>query len=188
MQLSSKKTEILDLAQELIQKQGYNGFSYADISQAVGIRKASIHHYFPSKEDLVVMVVRRYRERFVGFLAKIAVEGKSWDAKIRKYAKLYEAVLQEDRLCLCGTLASDVETLPEALKKEIQAFFADNVAWLANNLALHYSALSPKRRRDIAWQIISSLQGAVILAKMSDKPELFTSISKELVLQLENMK
>jgi TetR/AcrR family transcriptional repressor of nem operon len=64
MQTSSKKIEILDVAQEAIQKRGYNAFSYADLAEAVGIRKASIHHYFPSKADLGLAVIRRYRESF----------------------------------------------------------------------------------------------------------------------------
>lgn len=61
MKTSDKKNEILDCAQTLIQKRGYNGFSYADISSTVGIRKASIHHHFSTKVDLAVAVVERYR-------------------------------------------------------------------------------------------------------------------------------
>jgi TetR/AcrR family transcriptional repressor of nem operon len=187
MQSSSKKTEILDFAQEIIQKRGYNGFSYADISAAVGIRKASIHHHFSSKEVLAIAVVRRYKENFNSYLGKIASKGKNLQDKIHQYAKLYEAVLREDKLCLCGILASDMETLPDILKKEVQSFFADNVAWLSKMLSQHYSSLSKKRLHDISWQIISSLQGAVIMAKMSGKPELLTSISKELLVQLESL-
>ncbi|CAN5371200.1 TetR/AcrR family transcriptional regulator [soil metagenome] len=188
MQHSTKKTEILDFAQELIQRRGYNGFSYADVSQAVGIRKASIHHHFPSKEDLAVAVVRRYRDTFVSCLAKIAVEEKDWLNKIHQYAKLYEAVLNEDRLCLCGMLASDIDTLPRVLKKEIRKFFADNVEWLSQILSLQYPAMANKQLNNISWQIISSLQGAVIMARMLDKPEVFTSASKELFTYLGSMK
>ena len=54
--------EILASARNLIMSGGYNGFSYADISEIVGIRKASIHHHFPSKVDLVRELVKRYRE------------------------------------------------------------------------------------------------------------------------------
>src|SRR5689334_9607965 len=42
------KTAIMDAAQELIQRGGANAMSYQDISEAVGIRKASIHHHFPA--------------------------------------------------------------------------------------------------------------------------------------------
>ena len=44
---ASVATQILDAAQRMVQTRGYNGFSYADISDEVGLRKASIHHYFP---------------------------------------------------------------------------------------------------------------------------------------------
>ncbi|HIE19064.1 TPA: TetR/AcrR family transcriptional regulator, partial [Candidatus Bathyarchaeota archaeon] len=35
---------------------GYGGFSYSDLSKALGITKASIHHHFPSKEELGLAV------------------------------------------------------------------------------------------------------------------------------------
>ncbi len=60
MKTTDTKLKILDTAQELIQKLGVNAMSYADISTAVGIRKASIHYHFPSKEDLLVSLLERY--------------------------------------------------------------------------------------------------------------------------------
>ena len=59
-----KKTaeQILDVAQEMVRRQGYSAFSYADIAGRVGIRKASIHDHFPSKADLVQRLVQRYRD------------------------------------------------------------------------------------------------------------------------------
>lgn len=188
MSLSSKKIEILDSAQEMIQRRGYNGFSFADISIAVGIRKASIHHHFSSKLVLAIAVIRRYREIFNDHLIKIADEGKDWLDKIQRYSKLYEAVLREDKSCLCGMLASDIETLPGALKKEIREFFTDNVTWLSEILRVRHHSLTNKRLHDVSWQIISFLQGIVMMARMLGKPELLSSASKELFFQLENMK
>lgn len=46
------REQILTSAQRLVQQRGFNGFSYADIADEVGIRKASLHHYFPTKTDL----------------------------------------------------------------------------------------------------------------------------------------
>src|SRR3954454_17388863 len=60
--LSPTSDDILACARTLIASGGYNGFSYADIADVVGIRKASIHHHFPSKADLVQTLVGRYRE------------------------------------------------------------------------------------------------------------------------------
>jgi TetR/AcrR family transcriptional regulator, transcriptional repressor for nem operon len=188
MTLQPKKIEILDFAQELIQKRGYNGFSYADIAEKVGIRKASIHHYFPSKASMGVAVIRRYREIFNTYLATIDKE-KNQDGfnRIERYAKLYELVLVENKMCLCGMLASDIETLPRVLKKEIRAFFVDHVTWLSMRLRQHFKKMADQRSNEIAWKIISSLQGAVIMARMSENREIFSSTSRELLLQLEKL-
>ena len=59
---SNTADDILAAARRFIVAGGYNGFSYADIAEVVGIRKASIHHHFPSKVDLVQTLVRRYLE------------------------------------------------------------------------------------------------------------------------------
>ena len=188
MQISSKKFEILDAAQEIIQTRGYNGFSYADISKAVGIRKASIHHHFASKSSLGVAVVRRYRETFNNCLAEFESGGKKWIDKIRSYAMLYEDVLLKNRLCLCGMLAADIETLPRLLQKEIRTFFDDNEAWLAKVLSTRYKSMSNSRLNEIAWQIISTLQGGVIMARMQNKTKIFSSTVRELLVQLEKLK
>ena len=58
---SSTAEDILNCTRRLIASGGYNGFSYADISEVVGIRKASIHHHFPSKADLVRAFARAMR-------------------------------------------------------------------------------------------------------------------------------
>ena len=188
MTSSSKKTEILDAAQDIIQLRGYNGFSFADISQAVGIRKASIHHHFPSKAALGVAVIRRYREFFHELLKESDRKGTTGIDKIHHYAKLYEEVLLQKKLCLCGMLASDIETLPKILKKEIRGFFDDNVTWLSAVLKKNFKSISDKAQNEIAWHIISTLQGGVILARMQDQVEIFSSIWKELNFYLKKLK
>jgi TetR/AcrR family transcriptional repressor of nem operon len=188
MQLSSKKFEILDAAQEIIQRRGYNGFSYADISKSVSIRKASIHHHFPSKSSLGVAVIRRYREIFNNRLVEFESTGNKWIDKIHSYAMLYEDVLLKNKLCLCGMLAADIETLPRVLQKEIRGFFADNEAWLAKILSTRYKSMPTSRLNEIAWQIISTLQGAVIMARMQNKNEIFSSTLLQLLSQLEKLK
>ena len=70
--LSTTSDQILASARSFIISGGYSGFSYADISEVVGIRKASIHHHFPSKVDLVRTLVTRYREDAETGLAQVA--------------------------------------------------------------------------------------------------------------------
>lgn len=188
MKLSLKRNQILDAAQEIIQLRGYNGFSFADISKIVGIRKASIHHHFPSKAALGVAVIRRYREEFNELLTDSDRRGLTGIDKIHNYAKLYEIVLSENKLCLCGMLSSDIDTLPKAMKKEIQKFFDDNLNWLFSIIRENFKLITDKASNDLAYHIISSLQGAVLLARAQNQFEIFSSIWRELKIRLSLLK
>lgn len=186
MKTSDKKNEILDCAQALIQTRGYNGFSYADISSTVGIRKASIHHHFPTKVDLAVAVVLRYRSMFNAHLLNINTQ-ENWMSKIRLYAELYQEVLGEDKLCLCGMLASDMETLPDEVKKAVRGFLSDNADWLTGVLFSNYPEISKKRLINIAWQIINLLQGGIMMARILQDPMIFSDSCEEMMSQLKRI-
>src|SRR5204863_9919365 len=64
-------SRILDIAERLAQTRGFNGFSYADVSQELGITKASLHHHFESKAELGRALIARYSENFSTALAAI---------------------------------------------------------------------------------------------------------------------
>src|SRR5258708_25324948 len=81
--------QILDLAEALIQTRGFSAFSYQDISDALGIRKASIHYHFASKTDLGIAVVDRYTKRFGDALVQIAAETGSSMAMLDHYFTPY---------------------------------------------------------------------------------------------------
>ena len=47
------RERILDSARRLLQTRSYAGFSFQDVADEVGIRKASIYSHFASKDELV---------------------------------------------------------------------------------------------------------------------------------------
>ena len=129
MKATDTKIKILDTAQELIQKLGVNAMSYADISTAVGIRKASIHYYFPSKEDLLVSLLERYTPSFLKLVDSILESSESAETKLHRYCELFEATLssgEQDKACLCGMLGAEVKTLNSPLSEQITHFFQEN--------------------------------------------------------------
>jgi len=172
--LGGTADRILDVAERLVQTRGYHAFSYADVSEAVGIRKAGVHYHFPSKDDLGRAVAARYRARFAEVLARLDATRKGPGAKLRAYAGLYEAVLADGlRACLCGMLAADFLTLPGAVRAEVADFFADQEAWLARVLAAGRAAGtlvfrgSPVRE---AQALLSGLEGALLVARARAAP------------------
>ena len=159
---------ILDVAQDMVRNRGYSAFSYADISTQVGIRKASIHYHFPSKDELVRALVKRYREGMVKACDRIAQSAISLDQQIIQFANLYRDGLENGQICLCAMLAADFEVLPEAVHKEIQIFFCDTEAWLTTLLQQGCdTSVWDCQPEQEAKGLIAMLQGAQLLARSS---------------------
>jgi TetR/AcrR family transcriptional repressor of nem operon len=159
---------ILDVAERLVQTRGFNGFSYADIAEALGVTKASLHYHFPSKGDLGKRLIERYEANFLAALKTIDATGVAARDKLKRYARIYADVLRDNRMCLCGMLASDYATLPKPMKEEVKHFFDENEQWLAaileqgrkaGNLQFKGSAL------ELARIMVGSLEGAMMLAR-----------------------
>lgn len=187
--MDSTPARIMDIAQRMVQTRGFNAFSYADISAQVGIKKASIHYHFPSKKDLCKELVARYRVAFRGKLDEI--DRKSGDSrrKLRDYARLYlDALRDEDRMCLCGMLASDIATLPVEIRREVVDFFADNEAWLAKTIDEGRKAgeLSFKgSAKSEAQFFLTGLQGAMLVARTYGDEARLRATANKLLAKLE---
>src|SRR5438105_667172 len=106
---------ILDIAERLVQVRGFNGFSYADVAAELGITKASLHYHFAGKAELGQAVIARYAERFSDALSRIDRDEPDARAKLDSYAALYADVLRGKRMCLCGILAAEYQTLPKPM-------------------------------------------------------------------------
>jgi TetR/AcrR family transcriptional repressor of nem operon len=159
---------ILDVAERLVQSRGFNGFSYADIASELRLTKASLHYHYAGKAELGEALIERYARRFADALDQIDAGGSSVIDKLAGYAGLYAQVLREKRLCLCGMLASDYETLPPGMRAAVVRFFDLNQAWLEGVLAQgRAEGVLPDRDSTSAEAqlIISALEGAMLVAR-----------------------
>jgi TetR/AcrR family transcriptional regulator, transcriptional repressor for nem operon len=159
---------ILDIAEGLVQRRGFNGFSYADIAAEMGITKASLHYHFRGKAELGENLVTRYTVRFVESLGAIDQTRAGPVKKLEAYCDIYRTVLLENRLCLCGMLAAEYETLPELMRVAVRRFFDQNEQWLSQFLEqgrasndLRFVGTSV----DTARGIIASLEGGMLVSR-----------------------
>lgn len=174
--VSGTPERILDIAEHLVQTRGFNGFSYADIAAELRITKASLHYHFPSKARLGESLVERYRERFEHALSDIESGHAQAIARLNAYVGIYAAVLEDDRMCLCGMLAADRATLPETMRARVEGFFHANEAWLGRVLSqgrLDGDLVFEGEAVDIARFIIGTLEGAMLLARALGNAEHF---------------
>jgi TetR/AcrR family transcriptional repressor of nem operon len=159
-------TQILDVAERLVQERGFNGFSYADIARELGVTKAALHYHFASKAELGDALIDRYAERF--FEALGAADGREAPQQLRGYAQLYADVFRDDRMCLCGMLAADYATLPEPMRERVVRFFDDNEVWLARVLEDGRKAGTVSftgSARAVARTLIGGLEGAMLVSR-----------------------
>jgi TetR/AcrR family transcriptional repressor of nem operon len=177
-------TNVLDVAERLVQQRGFNGFSYADVARELGITTAALHYHFRSKAELGEALIARYAERFNAALAALDASAASPQAELASYAELYAGVLGDHRMCLCGMLAADYGTLPEPMRERVVRFFDDNEAWLARVLergradgSLRFAG-SPKTA---ARTLLSSLEGAMLVARPYDDLKRFRASAAFLI-------
>ncbi|AZN99942.1 TetR/AcrR family transcriptional regulator [Mesorhizobium sp. M9A.F.Ca.ET.002.03.1.2] len=176
-------------AAQLIMRVGYNGFSYADLSERFGIRKASIHHHFPSKVDLVVTVVEQAR---AGIQAQIAAleEGSPLAIdQLRFYTGYWERCIKDQSapFCLAAVLAAELPSLPEEVAVSVRGHFADLGNWLERLLELGVQQGSVHLDASPAVEaraFMAAVYGAMLAARAFDDPKQFNVIVETLLRRI----
>ena len=178
---------ILDIAERLVQTRGFNGFSYADIAEAMKVTKASLHYHYPAKADLGKELIERYERNFLAALARIDAQTPDAREKLRRYAAIYADVLGADRMCLCGMLAAEFATLPKPMREPMRHFFDENERWLTAVLqhgkkekVLRFSGTAA----EAAQMLIGTLEGAMMIARSYGDPKRFARVSEKLLADL----
>ena len=177
------RADLLSEAEILIRGRGYSGFSYADLSAAVGIRKASIHHHFPSKLDLAVALLDAYRARYASGLDAIMAASDDGIARIDAYAGFYLQGVERGLGCLCAALAAELDTLPAGLRADVAGFFEAHVAWLERVLrdgqanGTISTGLDPA---PAARMIVATLEGALMMERVAAGPDGFRGVMSAL--------
>lgn len=186
MKKTNAYEQILDIAEELVQKRGFNAFSYADIAEKIGIKKASIHYHFPSKSDLGKALMERHRINIENFLSNLSSSHADCKERLLAYLNaIFESTFKANlKMCLGGMLAADVLTLDKDIQTEIKIFFDINEKWLKKLLVegkkkgeFHFS-LEPS---EIAKQILTTIEGSILLARLYEDVKWLNTATKQVI-------
>jgi AcrR family transcriptional regulator len=169
VRIENSKRTILNLAEFLLQDKGFNGFSYANIATELGVKNAAIHYHFPSKEDLSIAVIQRYRDRFKLWINNSRVEDLSPEQKLDWFFNIYTDMrADKGKVCLVGSIEAEFNSIPQGLQAEVQALHKELLGWLQSTLAEGRDAGAFSFRgepADKAAMILSTLQGALQMAR-----------------------
>lgn len=188
MKARNTAVELLDTAQRLVMKRGYNAVSYKDLADAVGIRTASIHYHFPAKADLGKALMDRYLAELEQALADIDRTNRTSQAKLKSFIGLYRETETRGFICLCGSLASDRETLPAAIQSAVAAYLERSEEWVAEKIddgvRVGEFTLSGKSA-SAAAALVASLQGGLILSRGRSGPSVLDSVQRTFLTALK---
>src|SRR5579875_1928467 len=174
---------ILDAANALLIDRGYSAFSYADIAETVNIRKASIHHHFPTKAGLVVAVLQRHRARISKGMRALDDQVDDPLIRIRNYFKYWEGCIEGRTLSFCigALLGSEMPSLPEDVQAEVRLHFSMLTEWFERTLKAGTKARTIQLQGTVATEaqmLIAMLHGAMLSARATDNCDVFRALSQ----------
>ncbi|HKH51326.1 MAG TPA: TetR/AcrR family transcriptional regulator [Mycobacterium sp.] len=128
------RDEILDAAGELFTTLGYTGTSTRTIAEAVGIRQASLYHYFKTKDDILCALLNQTVTPTLTIIDSIA----STEPAMSSAEQLHALALFDGRQLLDGRWnLGALYVQPELRGAHLEPFWSDR-----ERLRLHYLALS----------------------------------------------
>lgn len=155
-----RKSEILDHAAELLQTRGFTAFSYGDLSERLGIRKASIHHHFASKEALGEALCCRFAEGFAGWRRALDESGRRALPKLQAIFAHARGMALDEKICPFGSLQAQWDALPESVRSKVRGLDAGMREWLAELLA------EARAQGDLTFEGNAADHASLVLAAM----------------------
>ena len=179
------RENIIQLGDQFIRDKGFNAFSFYDISKELRIKNASIHYYFQTKTDLGVCIVKDHNEKLHSLIQ--ATAGKSPLGKLTTFLSIYSTIQSEGRVCLVGSLATDLNSVDPKIGQELKLFANEILKWVTSILeegkekqifSFHGSA------RTKALMIITNMLAALQVSRLTNEDD-FNTIKNEVVKEIK---
>lgn len=185
MTAGDTQERILEAASRLFHEQGFHATGVATILREADVNSGSLYHFFPSKEDLLLGVLRRYVERLRPEVTDPA-EASSGDPIGRVFALLagYRAGLEFTGCamgCPIGNLALELSDNHPDIRALIDRNFenwVDVVAGWLDEAGERLPGTTDRRR--LAKFVLTTMEGGIMQARAKRSLEPFDESVAEL--------
>lgn len=170
---ATTRDQVIGVGRRLIQTRSYLGFSFQDVADAVGVRKPSLYHHFPSKEALGTEVLREAAEAFRRWAQTHA--GRKPAGRLDAYFAMYrDGIGAGEKMCQGGSFVAGWDCIEGGLQQAVREIRSEQVLWLTGVLG----ALLPAGRpiSSLASYVYASCQGALVTARMTGRAEDFDEV------------
>jgi TetR/AcrR family transcriptional repressor of lmrAB and yxaGH operons len=177
------RENLVAAATALFRRQGYAATGLAEILAESGAPKGSLYHYFPDGKEAVGEAALRWAAESMG-AKMLALADASPDPRdfIEAYARYAAADMQGSGFregCALATVTLEATPQSERISSASRDAFAGWVRILARSL--RRAGMAPERALELGEFIVSSFEGALILARVRQDSGPILRVAKELV-------
>lgn len=165
--MKGNREKLEDTALNAVQVGGLSSISFRTLAEEIGIKSSSVHYHFPDKSDLTRSLIERYSEEFFRALKNISDKRWGLRRKLKAFIEIFETVAEQNKLCLCGMMAADVEQLDQANRTLLAEYFIETEKWIVQLLDEHRDELSTELSSSLlAKSILTGLEGALLVDRV----------------------
>jgi len=172
------RTAIIDVAQDMVQRQSISGVSFQELANRIGIKKGSLYYHFESKDDLAIALLERAAsEMKESFLRG---EGKSPTERLRYFLNIYlHHIVPSEKLCPGGAFVGEWGKLSEAVQVQVSRLINAQMVGvqkiLADGIASGEFNNHDNGVEELAQWVIACVQGALLTSRVSGNKSSFES-------------
>jgi len=172
------RSAILDVAQDLVQRQSISGVSFQELANRIGIKKGSLYYHFESKDDLAVALLERatseMKESFEKGKAKSPLERLNYFLNIYLYH-----IIPTEKLCPGGAFAGEWGKLSNPVKAQVNRLIDTQAKGVSEILTegIQSGVFNDhaKSVEELAQWVIACVQGALVTSRISENRVRFES-------------
>ncbi|WP_347330025.1 TetR/AcrR family transcriptional regulator [Marinimicrobium locisalis] len=170
MARSTKRDDIVEAADRLFYRQGYEHTSFADIAREVQISRGNFYYHFKTKDEILDAVIQARLGHTRQMLSLWEAEGDRPEDRIRSF--IHILIVNQAKIlrygCPVGTLCSELAKLGHPSQADANQLFTLFRAWLRQQFV---QLGRTQDADDLAMHLLARSQGVATLANaFHDQP------------------
>jgi TetR/AcrR family transcriptional regulator, transcriptional repressor for nem operon len=159
---NSTRDQIVEAADGLFYRHGFEHTSFSHIAEAVGISRGNFYHHFRTKDEILDAVIERRLANTRLMLERWQLEGTTPQERIGSFVRLLHGNRADIKRygCPIGTLCSELAKLDHTAQGEASKVFTLFRTWLRRQFA----QLGRRDADELAMHLLARSQGVATLA------------------------
>ena len=183
---SDARVRLVTTAMDLICARGYTSVGVQEICARAGVNKGSFYHFFPSKQELALEVIEAYAHQAQEMWEGVMASGRSpLERMERLFDAMYDAQVSRvgtaGWMCGCpvGNLALELSGQDDRIQQKLRDVldgWSQAVACMLREATSH-GDLPALDADTTAQSVIAYVEGAVLLAKTHNNPDILKQLA-----------